>query len=77
MEKKLFVKIISEEDRRNLCCLKEFIGADRVAQWFSANFSPGRDPGDPDRVPHGAPCMEPASLSTCVSASLSVSIMNK
>ena len=34
-----------------------------VAQQFSAAFSPGHDPGDPD------PCMEPAS----VSASLSVS----
>ena len=31
-----------------------------------------------DRVPHWAPCMEPASLSTCVSTfSLSVSLMNK
>ena len=30
-----------------------------------------------DLVPHPAPCMEPASLSACVSASLSVSLMNK
>ena len=30
-----------------------------------------------DRVPHRAPRMEPASLSACVSASLSVSLMNK
>ena len=32
-----------------------------------------------DRVPHGAPCMEPASPSACVSASfsLTVSLMNK
>ena len=30
-----------------------------------------------DRVPHRASCMEPASPSACVSASLSVSLMNK
>ncbi|CAD7681054.1 unnamed protein product [Nyctereutes procyonoides] len=30
-----------------------------------------------DRVPHRAPCMEPASPSACVSAPLSVSLMNK
>ena len=30
-----------------------------------------------DRVPHRAPCMEPASPSACVSASLSLSCMNK
>ena len=30
-----------------------------------------------DWVPQQAPCMEPASLSACVSASLSVSLMNK
>ena len=33
--------------------------------------------GSWDRVPHWAPCMEPASPSACVSASLSVSLMNK
>ena len=27
-----------------------------------------------DRIPHRAPCMEPASLSACVSASLSLSL---
>ena len=30
-----------------------------------------------DRVPHRAPCVESASPSACVSASLSVSLMNK
>ena len=30
-----------------------------------------------DRVPHRAPCKEPASPSACVSASLSGSLMNK
>ena len=30
-----------------------------------------------DRVPHQAPCMEPASPSAFVSASLSVYLMNK
>ena len=37
----------------------------------------GMIPGPWDRVPHQAPCMEPASLSARVSASLSVSLMNK
>ena len=54
---------------------KSWDWAARVAQQFSATFSPGRDPGDPDRVPRWAPCMEPASPSACVSASLS--LMNK
>ena len=35
------------------------------------------DPGSGDRVLHWAPCMEPVSPSGCVSASLSVSLMNK
>ena len=34
-------------------------------------------PGSWDRVPHRGPCREPASPSTCVSASLCVSPMNK
>ena len=34
-------------------------------------------PESQDRVPHRAPCMEPAAPSACVSASLSVSLMNK
>ena len=34
-------------------------------------------PGSWDQVPHQAPCKEPASPSACVSASLSVSLMNK
>ena len=33
--------------------------------------------GSRDRVPHRGPCMEPASPSACVSASLSVSLMSK
>ena len=34
-------------------------------------------PGSWDRVPHRGPCREPASPSACVSASVSVSLMNK
>ena len=34
-------------------------------------------PGSRDQVPHWAPCMEPASPSACVSASLSLSLTNK
>ena len=33
--------------------------------------------GSQDQVPRRAPCMEPAFPSACVSASLSVSLMNK
>ena len=47
-------------------------------------FGPRRDPGDPGSNPtSGSRCMEPASPSACVSASLSlsvcvcVSLMNK
>ena len=50
-------------------------GAARVAQRLSATFGLGCDPGD--QVPHRASCMEPASPSACVSASLCVSLMNK
>ena len=36
-------------------------------------FGPGHDPGDPGSNPKsGSRCMEPASPSACVSASLSV-----
>ena len=38
-------------------------------------FGPGRDPGDPGSNPtSGSRCMEPASPSACVSASLSLSM---
>ena len=40
-----------------------------VAQWLSICLQPG--------LKHRAPCMEPASPSACVSASLCVSLMNK
>ena len=41
-------------------------------------FGPGRDPGDPGSSPKsGSRCMEPVSPSAYVSASLSVSLMNK
>ena len=49
------------------------VRAARVAQWFSATFSPGQDPRDLDRVPRQAPCMGPASPSAYVSATLSIS----
>ncbi|XP_077708803.1 F-box only protein 27 isoform X2 [Canis aureus] len=49
-----------------------------MAHWLSISaFGSGRDPGSRDGVPHRAPCMEPASPSACVSASLCVSLMNK
>ena len=51
--------------------LKKPSRAALVAQWFSAAFGPGRDPGDLGSS--RAPCLEPASPSTFASASLSVS----
>ena len=42
-----------------------------MAQWFSATFSPGHDPGDLGLSPMSG-SVEPASPSACVSASLSV-----
>ena len=52
-----------------------------IPGWLSGlvpAFGPGRDPGDLGSNPtSGSPCMEPASPSAYVSASLSVSLMNK
>ena len=50
-----------------------------IPGWLSGlvdAFDPGHDPGVPDRGPHQALCIEPA-LPLLVSASLSVSLMNK
>ena len=68
-----FLKQLTLESLLSLPHLKHVImlmvlsPAARAVQWFSAAFSPGCDPGDQDRVPHRAPCMEPASLSLCLS----------
>ena len=48
-------------------------GAAWMAQGFSATFSPGVILETRDRVPHRASCMEPASPSACISASLCLS----
>ena len=46
-----------------------------VAQWFSTTLIPEHDPGDPGSNPtSGSRCMEPASPSAYVSASLSLSL---
>ena len=52
---------------------KEALRAALVAQWFSATFRPGPDPGDPGLSPtlgslHGA------RFSLCLSLSLSLSV---
>ena len=54
--------------------LKEVFGDAWVAQWFSATFSPGCDPGD-----QGSSPMSGSLHRACVSASLSLSLclMNK
>ena len=52
----------------------------REPQWLSSLALPSAQGGileTQDRVPRQASCMEPASPSACVSASLSVSLMNK
>ena len=50
-----------------------------VAQWLSIclPLAQGMIPESRDQVPHWTPCMEPASPSAYVSASLSASLMNK
>ena len=63
----------SAEAPQGRCCVRiAQRGHPGGAPRFIATFSPGRDPGDRDGVPRQAPCMEPASPSACVSASLSV-----
>ena len=53
-------------------------GEQGIPGWLSSlapAFGPGRDLWileSQDRVPHQAPCMEPASPSACVSASFSL-----
>ena len=51
---------------------------DGIPGWRSGlapAFGPGRDPGDPGLNPmSGSRCIEPASPSLCVSASLSLSL---
>ena len=57
----------------SLILVKNYVLRDTwVAQRLSAAFSSGHDPRIWDRVPHQAPCGEPASPSAYVSASLSV-----
>ena len=51
--------------------------AARVAQRFSAAFSPGHDPGDPGSSLRQASGMEPASPSACVSASLYICVSHE
>ena len=66
--------------------MKKQMGAAGVAQWFSATFGPGHDPGDPGSSPasgslHGACfslclclCLSP---SVCVCVCVCVCLMNK
>ena len=54
---------------------KEKIGIPGWCSGLAPAFGPGRDPGDPESNPTwGSRCMEPTSLSACVSASLSQSL---
>ena len=51
-----------------------------IPGWLSGlvpAFGPGNDPGVWDRVPRRAPGMEPASPSSCVSASFSLSVYHE
>ena len=60
---------------------KGWIGQPRWLRGLTLPSAQGRILETQDRVPHQAPCMEPASPSACVSASLwgilSVSLMSK
>ena len=66
---------------------KNFLGKKKIAIKSLFAGSPGGSgvehlpsawvPRSWDGVPHGPPCPEPASLSACVSAPLSVSLVNK
>ena len=58
---------------------KELLGGGQPG-WLSGLVLPsaqGMILGSWDRVPHQAPCMESGSPSACVSAPLSLSLMNK
>ena len=52
-----------------------------IPEWLSGlvpALGPGHDPVESwDRVPHKAPCMEPASPSLCVSASFSLCVSHE
>ena len=51
------------------------VGIPRWRSGLAPAFGLGRDPGDPGSNPtSGSRCMEPASPSACVSASLSLSL---
>ena len=66
-----------ERDKNNL---KMKTGIPGWRSGLAPAFGPGHDPGDPGSNPtSGSRCMEPASPSACVSASLylSVTIINK
>ena len=71
-------KLIKEKDKKQGCNFnKGEIGMPGWLSGWASAFGSGRDPGIWDLVPHQAPCGEPASPSAYVSASLSVSLMNK
>ena len=54
---------------------KELIGIPGWRSGLAPAFGPGRDLGDPGSNPtSGSRCMEPASPSACVSASLALSV---
>ena len=56
----LVEKVLASVSKVRIFFKKAVPWAARVAQWFSATFSPRPDSGDRDRVPRRAPCMEPA-----------------
>ena len=65
---------IDKKIRLVVAFLKENEGIPGYLSGLAPAFGPGCDW---DQVSHQAPCMEPASPSACVSASLSVSLTNK
>ena len=72
--------IIKEEQMEILFLLfKDFIyrGTPGWLSGSAAAFDSGRDPRVWDRAPHQAPCEEPLSPSSCVSASLCVRVSHE
>ena len=63
---------------KTITFLEENMGIPWWRSGLAPAFGPGRDPGDPGSNPtSGSRCMEPASPSACVSASLSLSDYHK
>ena len=65
----------AKDMNRNLTKEDKDMGIPGWRRGLAPAFGPGRDPGDPGSNPaSGSRCMEPASPSACVSASLHLTV---